>query len=80
MRLTMGHLGDWIVDPHELATRLCVSATYLKRSERMGNVDARIKECEGEDAGRTKVTVRLLNKGWRGLFDRKGDLIAEEKW
>jgi hypothetical protein len=80
MRLTLGHLGDWVVDPRELATRLGVSADDLKRLERYGYVDARIKEGSGDDAGRTLVTVRLLNSGWRGTFDRSGTLILEERW
>lgn len=80
MRLTMGHLDDWIVDPRELADRLGVSAAHLKRSKRLGYVDARIKALEGEDQGQTKVTVRLHDKGWRGLFDCNGDLIGEEAW
>jgi hypothetical protein len=80
MRLTFGHEGDWVVDPRELATRLGVSAEDLKRLERYGHVDARIKEGSGEDAGRTRVTVRLLNSGWRGTFDQSGTLIGEEKW
>lgn len=80
MRLTMGHLGDWIVDPHELAERLGVSDAYLKRSERRGLVDSRIKAGEGEAEGLTRVTVRLHDKGWRGLFDGHGLLISEERW
>ncbi|WP_457107136.1 DUF6522 family protein [Methylobacterium sp. P5_C11] len=76
MRLTLGHQGDWVVDPRELAARLGVSAEELKRLERHGYVDARIKE----DAGHTRVTVRLLNSGWRGTFDQSGTLIGEEKW
>lgn len=76
MRLTLGHLGDWVVDPRELAARLGVGTEDLKRLERYGYVDARIKE----DAGCTRVTVRLLNSGWRGTFDQGGTLISEEKW
>ncbi|MEE7451499.1 hypothetical protein MRF4_29070 [Methylobacterium radiotolerans] len=80
MRLTLGLRGDWIIDPRELAARLDVSANDLKRMERQGYVDARIKAVEGDEAGQTCVTVRLLNKGWRGTFDRGGALIREETW
>jgi hypothetical protein len=80
MRLDLGLEGDWMVDPRDLASRLDVSTNELKRLERYGHVDARIKEGSGEDAGRTRVTVRLLNSGWRGTFDQSGTLIGEEKW
>ena len=80
MRLTFGHQGDWIVDPRELALCLGVSATDLKRMERQGQVDARIKAGSSEDAGQTLVTVRLPDRGWRGTFDRSGVLIGEDFW
>ncbi|AYO84673.1 MULTISPECIES: DUF6522 family protein [Methylobacterium] len=80
MRLDLGHKGDWIVDPRELALRLGVSVAALKRHERLGQVEARIKPGSGADADETRVTVRLNDKGWRGTFDRSGALIAEERW
>ncbi|MCJ2115904.1 DUF6522 family protein [Methylobacterium sp. J-001] len=78
MRLDLGHKGDWIVDPRELASRLGVSMAALKRHERLGQVEARIKS--GSGTGQTCVTVRLHGKGWRGTFDGSGALIAEEQW
>jgi hypothetical protein len=80
MRLTFGHQGDWIVDPRELASCLGVSATDLKRMERQGQVEARIKPGSIEDAGQTLVTVRLPDRGWRGTFDQSGALISEDFW
>lgn len=80
MRLTLGHKDDWVVDPRELAPRLGVSTTDLKRLEREGCVDARIAAGDDGDAGQTRVTVRLHDRGWRGIFDQSGTLIAEEKW
>ncbi|MGU3286107.1 DUF6522 family protein [Methylobacterium mesophilicum] len=80
MRLDLGHKGDWIVDPRELASRLGVTMAVLKQQERLGQVEARIKPGSGAEADQTRVTVRLLDKGWRGIFDRSGALIAEERW
>lgn len=80
MRLTFGHKGDWVVDPRELAPRLGVSTTALRRMEREGQVDARIASGDGEDAGQTRVTVRLHDRGWRGFFDHTGALVREEMW
>ena len=79
MRLTFGHLGDWIVDPRELATRLGVSTKELKRLQRRGEVDARIKDAAEDGDGLTRVTVRLHSQSWRGLFDRHGELVGEEQ-
>ena len=78
MRLDLGHKGDWIVDPRELALRLGISTSALKRHERLGQVEACIKS--GTDAEETYVTVRLNGKCWRGTFDRSGTLIGEERW
>ncbi|MGH1571380.1 DUF6522 family protein [Methylobacterium sp. P31] len=80
MRLTFGHQGDWVVDPRELAARLGVSADDLKRLERDGCVEARIKAGSDENPEFTRVTVRLLNRGWRGTFDQSGTLVHEEVW
>lgn len=79
MRLTLGHLGDWIVDPRELASRLGVSSAELKRLQKRGQVDARIAGGPGQGDGRTRVTVRLNDQCWRGVFDRGGELIGEEQ-
>lgn len=80
MRLTLGHLGDWIVDPRELAARLNVNEEDLKRMERYGYVKAWIKADGGEKTGCTRVTVRLLSRGWCGIFDQSGVIIGEEFW
>jgi hypothetical protein len=69
VRLTLGHQGGWVVDPRELVARLGVDTEDLKRLEPYGYVDARIKD-GGEDACLTRVTVHLLNSGWRGIFDQ----------
>lgn len=59
MRLTLGHQGDWVVDPCELSPRLGVNADYLKRMERPGHVDAWIKTDDDSGTGQTRVAVRL---------------------
>lgn len=80
MRLDLGLEGDWIVDPRDLASRLGVHVTELKRLNRLGRVDAQLAEGTGEDAGLSRVIVRLSNKGWSGVFDQSGTLISEEIW
>jgi hypothetical protein len=80
MRLTFGHEGDWVVDPRELAVRLDVRVRDLKRLKRRGQVDARLATGDGEDLGLSRVTVRLPDRGWSGIFDQGGALISEDAW
>jgi hypothetical protein len=80
MRLDIGHQGDWLVDPRDLSSRLGVNTTELKRLNRKGCLDSRIASGHGEDEDRTLVTIRLAERGWRGIFDRAGTLVREEMW
>jgi hypothetical protein len=80
MRLTFGHEGDWVVDPRELAARLDVPVRDLKRLKRRGQVDARLAAGDGEDLGLSRVTVRLPDRGWSGIFDQGGVLVREDAW
>jgi Family of unknown function (DUF6522) len=72
MRLTFGHQGDWVVDPRELAARLDVRVRDLKRLTRQGQVDAKLATGDGDDTGLSRVTVRLPDRGWSGIFDQGG--------
>ena len=80
MRLTFGHEGDWVVDPRELAARLDVRVRDLKRMKRQGQVDANLATGDGDDVGLSRVTVRLPDRGWSGIFDQSGELISEDAW
>ncbi|WP_245252987.1 DUF6522 family protein [Methylobacterium sp. PvR107] len=80
MRLNIGQKGDWLVDPRDLSSRLGVNPTELKRLNRTGRLDSRIASGHGEDEDRTLITIRLAERGWRGIFDRAGTLVREEMW
>jgi hypothetical protein len=80
VKLIFGHEGDWIVDPRELATRLDVRVRDLKRMKRQGQVEAKLAAGDGEDLGLSRVTVRLPDRGWSGIFDQGGVLISEDAW
>lgn len=80
MRLDIGHKGDWLVDPRELAVRLDVRVADLKRMKRQGQLNAKLATGDGEDLGLSRVTVRLSDRGWSGIFDQAGALIHEEMW
>jgi len=80
MRLDLGLEGDWMVDPRDLASRLGVNATELKRLNLQGRVDAQLTSGTGKDTGFSRVIVRLSDRGWSGIFDESGALINEEMW
>ncbi len=80
MRLDLGLEGDWMVDPRDLSSRLGVNTTELKRANQKGRLDSRIAPGHGEDENRTLVTIRLADRGWRGIFDDTGTLVREEMW
>lgn len=80
MRLELGHKGDWIVDPRDLASRLGLNTTELKRLKQLGRVDARLASGTGKDTGLSRVTVCTATRGWTGIFDQSGALISEEMW
>ena len=80
VKLAFGRMGDWLVDPRELAPRLGVSTADLKRMDRQGRLDARVASSDGDGICLTRVTVRLHDRGWRGSFDESGALVSEEMW
>ncbi|WP_267361704.1 MULTISPECIES: DUF6522 family protein [unclassified Methylobacterium] len=80
MKLIFGHKGNWIVDPRELAARLDVRVRDLKRMEKRGQVYAKLATGDGEEAGLSRVTVRLPDRGWSGTFDQGSALIKEDAW
>jgi hypothetical protein len=80
MKLEFGRKGDWLVNPQELAPRLGLSTADLMHMDRQGRIDARIAAGVGDGIRQTRVTVRLLDRGWRGIFDESGALVSEEVW
>jgi hypothetical protein len=80
MRLDLGHQGDWMVDPRDLASRLNVSTNELKRLNRLGRVDAQLATGADKDTGLSRVIIRLSDRGWSGIFDESGALVSEQMW
>lgn len=78
MRLDLS--GSWIVDPEDVAQRIGVSATTLRRSVIEGNARVLIVPGSWVDAGSTRVTVHHYDGGWQGTFDQSGQLVTEHVW
>lgn len=80
MRLDLGHHGDWLVDPFELAIRFDVSAAYLKRLKLLGRVEVMVEPADPQAPTETRVKVRVLDRVWHGIFDQTGKLVREEMY
>ncbi|WP_010684134.1 hypothetical protein [Methylobacterium mesophilicum] len=80
MRLDLDLPSVWIVDPENVAQRIGVSATTLKRSVIEGNARVLIVPGSWVDAGSARVTVHHYDGGWQGTFDQSGQLVTEHVW
>ncbi len=79
MRFTLDPHGSWLVDPRDLAARLGVSVSYLKRQLSLGLISSRLDPGCDEDEGRSRITIRASSAAWEGIFDRDGTLLSERR-
>jgi Family of unknown function (DUF6522) len=77
MHLDRNGQGDWIIDPEQLAARLGLNPGHLRHKMRLGLVTSRVEAGQDEDAGNWRVTVRVGQKAWQGIFDEAGGLTSE---
>ncbi|UWM85215.1 DUF6522 family protein [Rhizobium sp. SRDI969] len=59
-------IGELTIDAAFLARRFAISPDALRRHMKLGLVRSLVERGEGEDAGRTRLTVRIGNRTWRG--------------
>jgi hypothetical protein len=78
MRIERDICGDYVLDPDELATKLCLSADELRRRMKLGLVTSLVEAGRGEDAGLRRLTVRCGGAVWRAIVDARGCVIQEE--
>jgi hypothetical protein len=78
MRIERDNRGDFVLDPDELAAKLGVSATELRRSMKVGLVTSLVETGQGEEAGLCRLTVRCGGAVWRAIVDAHGSVIREE--
>jgi hypothetical protein len=78
MRIERDSRGDFVLDPDELAAKLGVSATELRRRMKVGLVTSLVEAGQGEDAGLCRLTVRCGGAVWRAIVDADGSVIREE--
>jgi hypothetical protein len=79
VRLRPG-VGDelpFLLDGGLAAQRFGVSVAHMRELTRRRMVQGRVEKGEGENAGRWRLTVRLGNRVWRGIFTADGELCDE---
>jgi len=78
MRIERDICGDYVLDPDELATKLCLSADELRRRMKLGLVTSLVEAGHGDDAGLHRLTVRSGGAVWSAIVDARGCVIQEE--
>jgi hypothetical protein len=71
--------GDlpFMLDGALVAQRFGVTATRMRELMSRRMVQSRVEKGEDDDAGRWRVTLRLGNRLWRGVFTADGQLCDE---
>ncbi|GJE14627.1 DUF6522 family protein [Methylobacterium longum] len=77
MRLERNERGDWMLDPTQLHSRLMINPGLMRQKMRLGLVTSRIEKGVDADIGRSRVTIKVANSNWEGIFDEDGYLINE---
>ncbi len=77
MRLNRDAAGDFVLDSAFLAERLGIDREALRRGMRLGQVTSRVEQGNGEDAGRTRITVRTPRAAWRAILDQADEILSE---
>jgi hypothetical protein len=78
MRIERDSNGDYVLDPDELAPKLCLSADELRRRIKSGLVTSLVEAGQGEDVGLCRLTVRCGGAVWRAIVAADGSVIREE--
>ncbi|TXN08261.1 hypothetical protein FV222_01110 [Methylobacterium sp. WL103] len=78
MRLARNDRGDWMLDPEQLHSRLMINPGLMPQKMRLALVTSRIEEGVDADDGRSRVTIRVANATWEGIFDHDGGLMSEK--
>ena len=66
--------GDVTLDASFLARQFGLSVDQLRSHMCRGAVRSVVEKGLDDDAGRTRMTVRIGNRTWRGVMDAEGNL------
>ncbi len=71
-------LDNLAVDASYLAGRFGLSAETLRSYMKRGLVRGTVEAGVGEDAGRTRLSVRFGNRMWIAIVSADGSVLSEE--
>jgi len=76
---TPADVGDlpFLLDGALVAQRFGITAPRMRELMNRRMVQSRVEKGEGDDAGRWRLTLRLGNRVWRGVFTADGRLCDE---
>lgn len=78
MRIERNGKGDFILDPAEIARRFGLAPQDFRRQQEQGLVKSTVEVGEGEDAGTSRLSLRIGNRIWRAVLDENGQVLREE--
>lgn len=70
-------LREFTVDAAFLADRFGVPTETLRRQMQQGLVRSVVERGEGEDVGRTRLTIRIGNRSWVAVVADDGTKLSE---
>lgn len=70
--------GDFILDSAEIAQRFGLAPKDFRRQQEQGLVKSTVEVGEGEDAGTSRLSLRIGNRIWRAVLDENGQVVREE--
>lgn len=77
--VTLAGGGDVQVDAAVLAGKLGLTQAQLREGMRDGSITARVERGEGEDAGRTRLTVFAPSCRLRMVVDAEGTILSTDR-
>ncbi|WP_428979621.1 DUF6522 family protein [Hansschlegelia zhihuaiae] len=77
MRFERDGSGDFVLSAAEAASALRLPLDELRRRMRLGRVASLVEAGEGEDAGRSRLTLRSGARTWRAVLDKDGHVIEQ---
>ncbi|MDM9623434.1 hypothetical protein A6U87_27870 [Rhizobium sp. AC44/96] len=70
-------MKDFTVDADFLANRFGLPTETLRRQMQQGFVRSLVEQGQGDDAGRTRLTVRIGNRSWVAVVTEDGTKLSE---
>jgi len=67
--------GEWYCDPEVVAHHLGLTPEAFRTALRNGTAVGTVERGEGEDAGRTRLTYRYLDRAWSICVEPDGRIV-----